>query len=223
VGCASEKAALVESHVMNILCVPVGPLQANCYLVWDRDLHACAVDPGGEPERLANIVADKGLTLEAILVTHGHFDHMEGVAGLTTATGAIVYCSREVAPVASGAEQCSASGMAVPKVPVTAVKLVEDGSAFDVGTLSVRVIATPGHTPGDVTYDIESSLFCGDLLFCGSVGRTDFPGGDFGQLVDSVKRLTDLYPPETRVYPGHMEATSLGQELRHNPFLTGLN
>lgn len=221
-GCASGKAALIESHVMNILCVPVGPLQANCYLVWDEDHHACAVDPGGEPDRLATIVAEKGLALEAILVTHGHFDHIEGVAGLATATGALVYCSGDVAPVLSGEEQCSASGMAVPKVSDGTVKVVEDGSSFSVGELGVRVIATPGHTPGDVTYDIEGGLFCGDLIFYGSVGRTDFPGGDFGQLVHSVKRLVDLYPPETEVYPGHMQATSLGQELRHNPFLTGV-
>jgi len=208
---------------MNILCVPVGPLQANCYLVWGEDHRACAVDPGGEPDRLATIVEEKGLALEAILVTHGHFDHIEGVAGLASATGALVYCSGDVAPVLSGVEQCSASGMAVPKVPVDTVKVVDDGSEFAVGELNVRVIATPGHTPGDVTYDIEGGLFCGDLLFSGSVGRTDFPGGDFGHLLRSVKLLLGLYPAETKVYPGHMQATSLGQELRHNPFLTGLD
>lgn len=213
---------LIESHVMEILCIPVGPLQANCYLVWDESLRACAVDPGGESERLARVVAEKGLSLEAILVTHGHFDHMEGVSGLATATGAAVYCSEQVAPVASGLEQCSASGIGVPKVSEDLVRVVSDGSSFDVGDLTVTVIATPGHTPGDVTYEIEGSLFCGDLIFHGSVGRTDFPGGDFGQLLGSVKRLSDAYPLETPIYPGHMEATTLGQELKSNPFLTQL-
>jgi hydroxyacylglutathione hydrolase len=214
--------ALIESLVMNILCVPVGPLQANCYLVWDDALRACAVDPGGEPERLSSIVTEKDLALEAILVTHGHFDHMEGVAGLAAATGATVYCSQAVAPVASGGQECSASGIPVPKVPEAAVRVVTDDSAFKVGNLEIRVIATPGHTPGDVTYEIAGALFCGDLLFRGSVGRTDFPGGDFDQLLLSVRRLMSFYPPETQVYPGHMQATSLSQELRHNPFLTGL-
>jgi glyoxylase-like metal-dependent hydrolase (beta-lactamase superfamily II) len=197
-------------------------LQANCYLVWDQDRRCCAVDPGGEPERIGEVVAERELSLEAILVTHGHFDHMEGVAGLAAATGAVVYCSSLVAPIASGKEPCSASGIAVPAVPAEAVRVVTDGSAFGVGELSIKVLGTPGHTPGDITYDIDGRLFCGDLLFRGSVGRTDFPGGDFEQLLESVGRLAALYPPETAVYPGHMEATSLGDEIRHNPFLRGL-
>ncbi len=99
---------------MEILCVPVGPLQANCYLVWDESSAACAVDPGGEPERLARLVEKKGLRLEAILVTHGHFDHVEGVKGLAEATGARVYCSAQVQPVLSGSQGCSATGYPVP-------------------------------------------------------------------------------------------------------------
>jgi hydroxyacylglutathione hydrolase len=207
---------------MNMLCVPVGPLQANCYLVWDDSRRACAVDPGGEPERLAEVLSGRDLRLEAILVTHGHFDHVEGVAGLALATGAKVFCSAAVVAVLAGAQGCSASGMPVPALVGTEPIAVSDGSLFQVGDLSVRVIETPGHTPGDVTYDVDGALFCGDLVFRGSVGRTDFPGGDFGQLLASVGRLLQTYPPETRVYPGHMEATSLGHELKHNPFLTEL-
>lgn len=208
--------------LMNMLCVPVGPLQANCYLVWDKDGRACAVDPGGEPERLAEAVALKELSLEAILVTHGHFDHVEGVSGLARATGATVYCSAEVVEVLVGSHGCSATGMPVPSVGEAEVSTVRDGSSITVGDLSISVVATPGHTPADVTYYIDGALFCGDLLFTGSVGRTDFPGGDFGVLLASIRRLVERYSPETRVYPGHMEATSLGQELRHNPFLREL-
>lgn len=208
---------------MNMLCLPVGPLQANCYLVWDDSLAACAVDPGGEPERLAEVVRSKGMRLETILVTHGHFDHVEGVAGLATETGASIHCSTEVAPVLLGSTECSATGMPVPAVEDSLVRAVEDGAKLKVGELSVRVIATPGHTPGDLTFDIDGALFCGDLLFNGSVGRTDFAGGDLRVLLASIKGLIDAYPSDTRVYPGHMQSTSLGQEAKHNPFLRGLN
>jgi glyoxylase-like metal-dependent hydrolase (beta-lactamase superfamily II) len=168
------------------------------------------------------LISDKNLVLEAILVTHGHFDHVEGVAGLAEATGAKVYCSAAVIGVLKGDQGCSASGLPVPALNESHLTVIADTSAIQVGTLAVSVIETPGHTPGDVTYEIQGSLFCGDLLFSGSVGRTDFPGGDFGVLLQSLRRLIDAYPADTRVYPGHMEATTLGRELKYNPFLEGL-
>jgi hydroxyacylglutathione hydrolase len=207
---------------MDIVCVPVGPLQANCYLVSDDAGVACAVDPGGEPERLASLVEQKGLRLETVFVTHGHFDHVEGVKGLAEATGAKIYCSTQVQPVLSGRQGCSATGYPVPAVGEPAIQVVSDGERISVGDLTVTVIATPGHTPGDVTFDIEGALFCGDLLFRRSVGRTDFPGGNFPQLLASVTRLVKTYPGETEVLPGHMESTTLGEELAHNPFLASL-
>jgi glyoxylase-like metal-dependent hydrolase (beta-lactamase superfamily II) len=102
------------------------------------------------------------------------------------------------------------------------IVVVKDGEKLQVGALSIKVIATPGHTPGDITFEIDGRLFCGDLLFHGSVGRTDFPGGDFEQLLNSVSRLIELYPPSTHVYPGHMDGTTLGEESAQNPFLAGL-
>jgi glyoxylase-like metal-dependent hydrolase (beta-lactamase superfamily II) len=207
---------------MNILCAPVGPLQANCYLVWDEDRRGCAVDPGGEPERLARLIQKEGLMLEAILVTHGHFDHVEGVRGLADATSAPVYCSALVAPVLSGAEGCSATGFPIPGIESEAIVVVDDGSSLKVGALTVTVLATPGHTPGDLTFEIEGHLFPGDLLFYRSVGRTDFPGGDFAQLLSSVGKLTARYPGPTPVHPGHMQSTTLAEELAQNPFLGGL-
>jgi hydroxyacylglutathione hydrolase len=206
---------------MNILCMPVGPLQANCYLVWDDDLRACAVDPGGEPERIAQRVKKEGLTLEAILVTHGHFDHVEGVQGLAEATGATVYCSPLVKPVLTGDQGCSATGFPIPRLTEGAVKLVNDGDRFQVGALAVSVLSTPGHTPGDLTFEIDGHLFPGDLLFYRSVGRTDFPGGDFAVLLSSVGKLAGKYPASTWVHPGHMQSTRLGDELAQNPFLGG--
>ncbi len=207
---------------MDILCVPVGPLQANCYLVSDDAGTTCAVDPGGEPDRLARLVAQKGLKLEAVLVTHGHFDHVEGVKGLAEAVGATIYCSGQVQPVLSGSQGCSATGYPVPAAGESTIKVVADGETISVGALTVTVIATPGHTPGDVTFEIGGALFCGDLLFRRSVGRTDFPGGNFPQLLASVSRLVKTYPGDTEVFPGHMESTTLGEELAHNPFLASM-
>jgi len=207
---------------MYMRCLPVGPLQANCYLVWDDAKQACAVDPGGEPERIARYLDDEGVKLEAILLTHGHIDHAEGVQGLAERTGATVYCSAEVEPVLTGPGGCSATGYPVPNVAPEAVKTVADGDCIAVGSFTVTVIATPGHTPGDVTFEIAGHLFCGDLLFHRSVGRTDFPGGDFPTLLGSVAKLVERFPAETPVHPGHMQSTTLGDELRHNPFLGGL-
>jgi hydroxyacylglutathione hydrolase len=208
---------------MRIKRVPVGPLQANCYLVSDETGTACAVDPGGEPERLAKLLKQDGLSLSHILLTHGHFDHAEGVAGLAKATGALVCCSLEAAPSVMGDEGCTATGMEIPALDPPFVQVVGDGEIIECGTeLFARVVTTPGHTPGDLTFEIEGQLFCGDLLFAGSVGRTDFPGGDFDTLLASIGRLVRAYPPETQVHPGHMQSTTLGEELSHNPFLAGL-
>ncbi len=207
---------------MNIVCAPVGPLQANCYLVWDDPQQACAIDPGGEPERLAGVIAREGLTLQYILVTHGHFDHVEGVHGLAEATGARIYCSASVAPVLTGSEGCGATGYPIPATDPGSIEIVDEDSELSLGGLAIRVIATPGHTPGDLTFEIGGHLFCGDLLFFRSVGRTDFPGGDFAELLASVGKLAGAYPESTPVHPGHMQSTTLGEELAHNPFLAGL-
>jgi hydroxyacylglutathione hydrolase len=207
---------------MYMRCLPVGPLQANCYVIWDEDLHGCVIDPGGEPARIAGFLEEQGVTLEAILVTHGHFDHIEGVKGLSDATGARVYCSQYVVPVLSGVEGCDATGYPIPAVSGESIEVIADGGTVDVGSFTVSANATPGHTPGDITYEVEGHLFCGDLLFYRSVGRTDFPGGDFPTLLASVSALSKTYPAETPIHPGHMQSTTMGEELACNPFLQGL-
>jgi hydroxyacylglutathione hydrolase len=144
------------------------------------------------------------------------------VKGLVEATGAPVYCGAEVAPVLEGIEECMAFGHLMPPVDPPAVKVVEEGSELKVGSLSVKVLSTPGHAPGSLTFEIDGHLFCGDLLFHRSVGRTDFPGGDFATLLGSIEKLAKLYPPSTPVLPGHNWTTTLGEELAENPFLGGL-
>lgn len=202
--------------------MPVGPLQANCYLVFDERGSACAIDPGGEPERLARIIQQKNLVVVAIFVTHGHFDHVEGVKGLQKSTGAPVYCSFGVAPVLKGEVGCSATGLPIPALEEAAIRIVDEEAKVPVGELTVEIISTPGHTPWDLTYEIGGHLFTGDLIFYRSVGRTDFPGGDFGRLLESVKKLAARYPGTTPLHPGHMQSTTLGEELAFNPFLGGL-
>jgi glyoxylase-like metal-dependent hydrolase (beta-lactamase superfamily II) len=196
-------------------------LQANCFLVDDGAGIGCAIDPGAEPERLAAIVEKAGLQLTHILLTHGHFDHLNGAAQLAEATGAQIVCHAGVAPMlADPAAYIPFPGFegAPGRQPDL---LVKDDDVIVVGALRATVTETPGHSPGDVTYEIGGHLFCGDLLFYRSVGRTDFPGGDYATLVASVQKLVDRYPPDTTVHPGHMQDTNLGDEERANPFLSG--
>ncbi|MCZ7661996.1 MAG: MBL fold metallo-hydrolase [Thermoleophilia bacterium] len=208
---------------MKILCVPVGPLQANCYLVSDDRGVTCAIDPGGEPERLAGILNERGLQLTHVLLTHGHIDHLGGAAELARLTGALVGCADATAVLLRD----PLSFMPFPgfgEVPGRDPDLIlEEGDVVEVGDLSIDVIETPGHSPGCLTYEVGGTLFVGDLLFYRSIGRTDFPGGDFDTLVASVQKLVNRYPPSTQVLPGHMEPTTLGDEARENPFLRGLS
>lgn len=207
---------------MNVTCLPVGPLQANCYVVSDDRGVACAVDPGGEAERLAAFVADRKLTLTHIFLTHGHFDHLVGTAGLAEATGAVVACSPLTVPsLRDPGRYIIFPGFGEPEGR-EADLLLTDGDVISVGELRVSVIATPGHSAGDVTLEIGGELFCGDLLFRRSIGRTDLPGGDMDTLLSSVRRLAERYPAATVVHPGHMDDTTLGEELEFNPFLMGL-
>ena len=200
----------------------LGPLQTNCYLV-RADSAASAgvvVDPGGEASELGAQLERLGTSCAAILITHGHFDHVGGVADLADATGAPVYMPEGERDRLERYSEFAPAGM--PGRPHTPDHLLAGGETIDVAGLQFDCVSIPGHSPAHIAFYIPGHLFSGDLLFAGSVGRVDLPGGDWDTLLDSVRVLTDRYPPETIVYPGHGPQTTLGAELERNPFLAEL-
>jgi hydroxyacylglutathione hydrolase len=204
----------------------VGPVQENCFIVRAKGSdRAVVVDPGEEAERLTGALADLGIdTVEAILVTHTHFDHVGAVGPLARATGALVYCPElETEVLANINDYVPWPGFG-PFENYTADHTVAGGETLELAGLSFEVIFTPGHSPGHVTYAIRDApaLFSGDVLFQGSVGRVDLPGGDWETLSKSIETLLDSFPDETAVFPGHMGVTTLGRERATNPFLTEL-
>jgi hydroxyacylglutathione hydrolase len=207
--------------VASIDVVPVGPLQANCYLVWERKDAALVVDPGDEADRIAARVRELGLTPRLIVTTHGHFDHTGAVEPLKALWGAPYRVHAAEAPVLAWIPAGTRLwGLTVPPPPKPDGSL-SHGDALDVEGLEVRVIHTPGHTPGSVCLHVPAmeTVLTGDTLFLGSIGRSDFPGGDHEQLLGSIRERLLTLPPNTRVLPGHGPASTVGFEAENNPWL----
>jgi hydroxyacylglutathione hydrolase len=200
----------------------LGPLQTNCYVVRaDRNANEAAViDPGGDAAELRLQLAQRGASCTAILITHGHFDHLGGVADLAEGTGAPVYMPEGERDRLERYPEFAPAG--VPGRAYTPDHLLEGGETVEVAGVAFECVAIPGHSPAHVAFYADGCLFSGDLLFAGSVGRVDLPGADWDTLLDSVRTLADRYPPETVIYPGHGPETSLGAELQRNPFLAEL-
>jgi len=195
----------------------------NSYLVWAEDSKkAVLIDAGLSTHLILDYLKSNELELVAILVTHAHPDHIAGVADVAEATGADVYLHEiEIPAVKMMPEMMLAMlGIEELKTPQD-IKPLTDGQVLELAGLTIKVLHTPGHSPGSTSFLIEDALFDGDLVFRGSIGRTDFPGGDFDALINSVREKVFVLDPETKVYPGHMGSTTVGWEKRTNPFLAG--
>ncbi|MCW3018934.1 MAG: fold metallo-hydrolase [Solirubrobacterales bacterium] len=201
----------------------VGPVQENCYIVraGSDATHALIVDPGDEPARLLAAIDELGVQIDAILITHCHFDHIGAVAPVARATAAPVYCPQIERPLLADVMSFVPPGFG-PFESYEAEHTLAGGEHLSLAGLELDVIFTPGHSPGHVTYATPGALLSGDVLFQGSVGRVDLPGGDWPTLERSIEGLLRAHPPETVVYPGHMGVTTLGRERDSNPFLSEL-
>ena len=201
----------------------VGPVQENASIAMAgrESGRAVMVDPGEEPERLLAAAQALGVEIEAILITHCHFDHIGAVAPVARATGAPVYCPEIEVPLLSDIMRWVPQGFG-PFESWEPEHTVAGGERLQLAGLDIEVLSTPGHSPGHVTYALPGALLSGDVLFQGSVGRVDLPGGDWKVLERSIGTLMERFPAEMAVYPGHMGITNLGRELQTNPFLTEL-
>jgi len=208
---------------LEVIGTTVGPVAENSYLIFREGTgKALLVDPGDEADRLMQPLAERDLELEAILLTHCHFDHIGAVAPIARATGAPVYCPLIEVPILADVMAYVPWPGIGPFESYDADHTVEGGEHLSLAGMEIDVLFTPGHSPGHVTYSIPEAglLLSGDVLFQGSVGRVDLPGGDWDTLLESIRMLITNFPEETQVLPGHMGVTTLGAELATNPFLT---
>jgi glyoxylase-like metal-dependent hydrolase (beta-lactamase superfamily II) len=210
---------------MEVLSLTVGPVQENCHIARREGSHqAIVIDPGEEAPRLLEAIDGLSVEVAAILLTHTHFDHVGAVAPIARATGAEVWCPELEVPVLADIMRYVPWPGFGPYESYDADHALAGGERLELAGMEIDVLFTPGHSPGHVTYSIpaEQAIFSGDVLFAGSVGRTDLPGGDGPTLMRSLGMLVEALPGDTVVYPGHMGNTTIGRERATNPFLAQL-
>ncbi|MGN6664671.1 MAG: MBL fold metallo-hydrolase [Solirubrobacterales bacterium] len=211
---------------LDVEMLTVGAVAENCFLLRRQGSdRLVVVDPGEEEERILAAIEATGGRAEAILITHCHFDHIGAVAPVARATGAPVYCPEIELPLLADIMAFVPWEGFGPYEGYEADEVVRGGETLELAGLELDVLFTPGHSPGHVTYAVrgEDAIFSGDVLFQGSVGRVDLPGGDGPTLLASIGSLLDAFPEETAVHPGHMGLTTLGAERATNPFLGSLS
>ena len=205
---------------MIIECIAVGPMGANCYVVGcDDTKEAVVIDPGGDPEKIIGFLKDKGLSLKYIVNTHGHIDHIAGNDQLRDATGAKLLIHEMDAGMLENTKLNLSAFMGFSVKFKPADQLLTDGDTVEFGQVKLEVVHTPGHTRGGICLLTQGAAFTGDTLFNGSIGRTDFPGGDFDAIISSIKTKLMPLPDDTAVYPGHMGHSTIAYEKKNNPFL----
>lgn len=204
---------------MNIEKMSLMPLGANCYVVYDDKNQGIVVDPGGEAERVKGFLDDNKIDAKYILLTHGHGDHIGGVEKLRELTGARVGIHEDDVEMLKDSSLSLSSMLGMGELVIEPDFSFIDGEKLQVGDLEIEVIHTPGHTKGGVCFKIGNMLLTGDTLFAGSVGRSDFPGGNQRELIDGIKEKLMVLADDVVVYPGHQGESTIGRERANNPFL----
>jgi glyoxylase-like metal-dependent hydrolase (beta-lactamase superfamily II) len=210
----------MASQELQIEKVVVGPLLSNCYIVWDEETSkGIVIDPGDDPGKILRKINMNKLEIEKIIITHGHFDHIGAIAPLKKELGADFLAHKEdLFFIEQGKDAAKRWGLNIDQPP-SPDRFIEDGEEISLGRFNLKVLHTPGHSPGGVSFFYDKIIFSGDTLFQGSIGRTDFRKGSLNDLIKSIKDVLYRLPDDTIVYTGHGPYTTIGDEKKFNAFV----